>query len=411
MDNITHSLTGAAIAEAYIPRDSKIPRGSLLLASALANNAPDFEAIWTSYIMPGKLGYLLFHRGHSHTLLGWPFLSLFFILSFWLFFKFRKKSLPREYWVCLITLCFVGPPVHLFLDYVGNYGLHPFWPWNNNWFYGDSLFIIDPLVWFLYSGTLFYVCQNKILKGVFATHIVLTFLLLMLIPFIPWSVASFQILLGILIMVALLRIPAHWRMRAGYSVLVLYFLFSFGVSSHVRSEVIKSVEAEQLFPKEQVQDVILSPYPANPLCWRAIVVRADDAEDIYELWSGYYTLPGIPNEEASLCSLGASFAPNIVLEFIKPRGDTHTRWLHVWRNELSTLRELREKSCHFEAFLHYSRAPAWKIDRDTVHISDLRYDRNQEVGFAEMTVPITRQSEKCPPPRLPVWHGPRMRLL
>src|SRR5690606_16081369 len=28
-----------------------------------------------------------------------------------------------------------------------NYGVHPFWPVDNRWFYGDTIFIWEPLLW------------------------------------------------------------------------------------------------------------------------------------------------------------------------------------------------------------------------------------------------------------------------
>ncbi len=37
--------------------------------------------------------------------------------------------------------------IHLALDFSNNYGVHPFWPVSNRWFYGDAIFIVEPWFW------------------------------------------------------------------------------------------------------------------------------------------------------------------------------------------------------------------------------------------------------------------------
>jgi hypothetical protein len=36
---------------------------------------------------------------------------------------------------------------HLLLDYTNSYGVHPFWPVRNDWYYGDAVFIVEPWLW------------------------------------------------------------------------------------------------------------------------------------------------------------------------------------------------------------------------------------------------------------------------
>ncbi|WP_370466973.1 metal-dependent hydrolase, partial [Salmonella enterica] len=42
---------------------------------------------------------------------------------------------------CLATL------LHIALDFTNSYGVHPFWPFDNRWYYGDAVFIVEPLFW------------------------------------------------------------------------------------------------------------------------------------------------------------------------------------------------------------------------------------------------------------------------
>src|SRR5262245_59270863 len=74
MDNVTHALFGVLVAEALhrtvppsepglAPRDR---RRSLVWLLVAGSNLPDLDFVYAR-ITPGKLGYLLHHRGHSHT--------------------------------------------------------------------------------------------------------------------------------------------------------------------------------------------------------------------------------------------------------------------------------------------------------------------------------------------------------
>src|SRR5262245_7443512 len=68
LDNITHTLTGLVVADIALqraewrtPRQADHFRGAVFAASALANNGPDLDFVYTG-ITGGKLGYLLHHR-------------------------------------------------------------------------------------------------------------------------------------------------------------------------------------------------------------------------------------------------------------------------------------------------------------------------------------------------------------
>src|SRR3954470_4604398 len=70
LDNITHSLVGSAVAQlAYPPGCSRADRRVFQTLGVLAANLPDIDLVYTA-ISPAPLGYLLHHRGHTHTLAG-----------------------------------------------------------------------------------------------------------------------------------------------------------------------------------------------------------------------------------------------------------------------------------------------------------------------------------------------------
>ena len=70
MENITHSLVGATLAELALPAAATPAQRRLFYAAGIvAANLPDADLLYTSIIAP-PLGYLLHHRGHTHTVVG-----------------------------------------------------------------------------------------------------------------------------------------------------------------------------------------------------------------------------------------------------------------------------------------------------------------------------------------------------
>ena len=76
MDNLSHSLVGLVVGELVQrslapepdPARNRTRRRLLLTAGALASNFPDLDLVLTP-LLPSPIGYLLHHRGHTHTLL------------------------------------------------------------------------------------------------------------------------------------------------------------------------------------------------------------------------------------------------------------------------------------------------------------------------------------------------------
>src|SRR5215218_8664646 len=76
MDNLSHSvaslLAGEIMHRSLAPEkdegDQKLRRQLMLVTCALAGNFPDLDLVLTP-LLPAPLGYLLHHRGHTHTVL------------------------------------------------------------------------------------------------------------------------------------------------------------------------------------------------------------------------------------------------------------------------------------------------------------------------------------------------------
>ena len=145
MDNITHSLVGVALADlAMGRRATKVQRPLFVGAGIIAANLPDIDLAYSA-ITPAPLGYLLHHRGHTHTVLGLAVLALVLVAAYWFFPSVRKMRLSGRlrFWL-LIAIALAS---HLALDALNSYGVHPFYPVDNNWYFGDAVFILEPWLW------------------------------------------------------------------------------------------------------------------------------------------------------------------------------------------------------------------------------------------------------------------------
>jgi inner membrane protein len=130
MFNSTHTFVGLLVAKTGA---EKWFRGATLTA-VIASNLPDVDSVAGFW---GTAAYLDHHRGITHALIGVPVLALALsavmyriTAQFW-----------RTYAVALIAMA-----THPALDYLNSYGLRPFLPWSSKSYYGDLLFIFDPLL-------------------------------------------------------------------------------------------------------------------------------------------------------------------------------------------------------------------------------------------------------------------------
>ena len=82
MDNITHSLVGVALADlASSRRAPKLQRPVMIGAGIIAANLPDLDLVYSG-ITPAPIGYLLHHRGHTHTVIGIGILAVLLALVY-----------------------------------------------------------------------------------------------------------------------------------------------------------------------------------------------------------------------------------------------------------------------------------------------------------------------------------------
>lgn len=146
MDNICHTLVGAALAEAGLKRRTRFGAATLLIGA----NLPDVDAL--SYAFGGGLTALSFRRGWTHGVLATAVLPILLtgLVLLWskAFGRLGKAAAgPPVLGGQVALLATVSVLTHPLLDFMNTYGMRWLMPFVNRWYYADALFIVDPWIW------------------------------------------------------------------------------------------------------------------------------------------------------------------------------------------------------------------------------------------------------------------------
>jgi inner membrane protein len=406
VDNLTHSLAGLIMGDAALAlqRRSSSPASShypaaVLTTGVLANNAPDFDFAYVG-ITAGKLGYLLHHRGHTHTLLGVLLLGLLVLALVGFGFRLRKRPLARSELVQLALLALLGGLLHVLMDYGNNYGVHPFWPLYDGWFYGDAIFIIDPWLLIVLIGVALCISASRLLRGG---------LLLGLFGVLglAWGVRTASAsLAGMLTAFALIWVGGLWgasyrrRTWAGGGALALLWLALLGTRYVARASVRDALE--QGDPGLQLADLVSTPFPGNPLCWSVLALTHSEDEYVVRqaVASGWPALFSVTRCRPMNDGQTAPVVP-ASLGGAAPDG-ARLAWGPEFRAPRAELAQLRAESCVARAFLRFARVPFWiqRGERASL-IGDLRFDRSSAIEFAELPLVPDAPCPRHEPPWLP----------
>jgi inner membrane protein len=146
LDNLTHSLAGAVLGQMGLKTKTGLGMATLIIAA----NIPDIDAVAT--LLDG-VQHLAIRRGITHgpiAMLLLPLLLTGIMIGFdrWQGKRGKRPAdrLPiHKGW--LLALAYIGCLSHPALDWLNSYGIRLLEPFSSQWFYGDSIFIIDIWIW------------------------------------------------------------------------------------------------------------------------------------------------------------------------------------------------------------------------------------------------------------------------
>ncbi|MRV74449.1 metal-dependent hydrolase [Duganella sp. FT92W] len=408
MDNITHSVVGLGVGELVQrslppePDDAgqRTRHRLLLTACALASNFPDLDLFLTN-LLPAPLGYLLNHRGHTHTLLYALPQALLLVALLWTGWPNARALLRRSATARrgLLLAVAAGFALHLGMDYLNSYGVHPFYPFDGRWLYGDMVFIIEPVFWVAFGVPLIMAVPGRAPRWVLMAGLAAAMLYFLRKEYL--APLSFGLLLALGVGLALLRSArAHSRWAMALALLAsVAFVGVQGTASAVgRAQVAAALRTQDAATR--VLDVAMTAFPAQPLCWIFVSVESNAARGSYTLRRGLVSvLPSVlpaascPSGLADPSPSAALTAAGDVLQYRQVQGS------------LAALRQLRESNCWFDDWMRFARAPVLEHGAAT----DLRFATTPRGNFS--TMPVAQGGGKACPGGVPKWDYPRQDLL
>jgi inner membrane protein len=150
VDNLCHSLVGAALSGAGLRRRTGLATVTMVIGA----NLPDIDAF--VYLTGSGSTGLTFRRGWTHGVLAMVVLP--FVLAGLMTWVGRTLAERREQHgrpsnappivpSQLLLLSAIAIWTHPLFDLLNTYGVRLLMPFSSRWFYGDTLFIIDPWAW------------------------------------------------------------------------------------------------------------------------------------------------------------------------------------------------------------------------------------------------------------------------
>jgi inner membrane protein len=138
LDNLTHTLVGAAMAEAGLKKRTALGAATLMIGA----NFPDIDVL--ALFFPGSIDV---RRGATHGFLALailPFVLAWLMRSYDRGVRLRRDpaATPADFRQ-LTLLSALAIWTHPTLDFMNIYGMRWLMPFVNKWFYADALFIID----------------------------------------------------------------------------------------------------------------------------------------------------------------------------------------------------------------------------------------------------------------------------
>lgn len=353
MENLTHTLVGLAVAKAGAERASPYATTVCLIAA----NAPDADIIAA---LDGWCTHLHHHRGITHSVVGTLALALLIPILFWggdrLLARLHQRA-PRARLRGLALASLLACVTHPLLDWTNNYGVRPWLPFDDRWYYGDLVFIVDPYLWLILGSAGFLLASRTAWQKAFwiALALALTTLIwavparerfdLPLTTRLIWLAGLAAIAWG-----AKTRVAERWGSKLAIGALVVVALYWVTLSIfHGAATERARVRAHQIARGERVERMAVMPTLANPTQWR-VVFETESAVYRFEL------------------SLGEETTGNeSVLRYERPRG----------REAEAVARAADEDRCA-RIFLDFARFPVAQVSFDCprrilVRLADLRY--------------------------------------
>jgi inner membrane protein len=262
MDPLTHTLLGATLASTRLRETTRLATAALVIGA----NLPDVDSIL--YFTGHDDLALYVRRGWTHGVLALVVLPLIQTALLLLWCRRpagRAAGAPPARPLALFALSALAILTHPFLDWLNNYGMRWLMPFDGRWFYGDSVFIMDPWLWLILG--IGWLAPRRATRATISIWAVATLLLAYVV-----GQRSIQYL-GIVAAVALILFLALlWKPRVAWiPTAALVVAFAYIGARLVVHEVTERKIARELASA----NVMAGPHPIDPTRWDFVAQTGD----------------------------------------------------------------------------------------------------------------------------------------
>ena len=271
MDPIAHTLTGATLAQTGLRRTTPLATATLIIGA----NIPDIDAVFT---FVGQDASLLYRRGLTHGIAALVVLPLLLTVLVYAYDRwFRRRRAPDKSPVKLpavLGLSFLGVLSHFFLDWLNTYGVRLLMPFDDRWFYGDTLFIVDPWLWLLLGASVVFAhSRSRLSQGAWLVVGALASALVTLAPMVPGpAVAVWWIGVAVIALARWRGVDADENRRVAVACVTAVCLYLAAMMAG--NKVAQDVVTDELGDDVRTAQIMTGPLPANPFS-REIVAETD----------------------------------------------------------------------------------------------------------------------------------------
>jgi len=161
MDNLTHGLTGALMGQMGLKKTTGLGLAALVLGA----NLPDIDVVGLLWLDSKEA--LGFRRGITHGPIGVVLLPAVLAALLWGFDRWQESRGKRPQgrdpvslkWLYILGL--IGAISHTLMDWLNVYGVRFLYPFKSQWYYGDTLFIIDVWLWALLALSVWWSARGE----------------------------------------------------------------------------------------------------------------------------------------------------------------------------------------------------------------------------------------------------------
>ena len=361
MDPVTHTLVGASLAATRLGVRTRYAAPALVIGA----NLPDVDVL--SYFAGGDFA-LGFRRGWTHGVLALVVLPALLALAFLLWERLRRDRGGADRPLAvgwLFGLCYLATLTHPVLDWLNTYGMRWWMPFSDKWYYGDSVFIMDPWLWLILGFG--WLVGRRATRRLVTVSVCVAALLLYVVAsrapgYLPMILAVlFLLLLALLARPGAAGMSPHRTAIAGLMGASLFIVSMLILHQATENRVRAQLEQPVSKPLE---GLMVGPVPANPLSWEFVVEQGGSLHHGHISWLGDRSLQ--------------------FTDFDRPDANSSKLWSEV------------QDSGQSRGFLSWVRFPWMELahgqTESRVHIMDARYARTRTQGFGGTVINLPAEA-------------------